>query len=300
MDTEVKDTATLPNAEEQVEVKEVAEETAKDTASETAEEHKDGEKPKEAAENQPSKHENVDRRMRGLKRDLRTTNEKLVEEKIAKARLEAELETIKKYGLKPAEAQPDPDTEPAEPDINDFETVADYNKALVKFTKDYTKWNNRQTEKKIEEVKKTASAPVGETPQQKKARETGERIQSTLGKLADEFGEDAVEAITSMPLTEFSESMRDIILNKPDTSTKLIKAIADNPALGKKIAAMPVFDQVREIDKLEAAILTKRSTNAPPPASTVAGKGGAGQPDPNKMSDKEWKAWKLKQKLNSA
>lgn len=175
----------------------------------------------------------------------------------------------------------DPNAPPVRPKIEDFESVQDFNTALLTYTDEVTAYTRKQlqaeTDKKIEEFKKTIPAPTpAETPQQKAVREANETNMALMEKVRAEYGDDAVETLTSpVEHTEFRSTaeMRAAIIEKGETAVKILGFFAENPKAAAKIAAMSVPNQIREIDKLETSIMAKKTTQAPPPTTPVDGKG---------------------------
>lgn len=192
---------------------------------------------------------------------------------------------------------------PAEPNPEDFETVADFNKAMLKFTRESIDFRTKQmqadNDKKFEEIKRSAIQPA-ETPQQRTQRERAEKLRAAVDKASEEFGEEVRETVYKDKNFPLSGVMIDTILDK-ESGAKILGTLVDNRDIALKIARLPLPQQVREIDKLEQAITAKKETAALPPLSTVSGKGAPGQVDESKMSEEEWARWKRKQKLlNSA
>lgn len=281
-ETQVTDTTQTGNEQDEAarQAAEAAAAASQGTASTEAEEQTEEQKQaaakaaeeeakKKSKREEESNYKRINRTIKELKTDSKIEREARHKAELEAAELRGRLAAMQEKGG----AKEDPNAPPAEPNPEDFESIADFNKAMVKFTRDSIDYTARKiqadADKKIEEIRK--SSQPAETPQQRAARETKEKVDTTLGKVALEFGEDAIDALMADP--NITESVRDIILSKPETGHKVLGFLANHPEMTAKLAAMPVFDQVREIDKLEASIMTKRSTNAPAPVTTVAGKG---------------------------
>lgn len=249
----------------------------------------------------PKAQAHINNKINKLTGETKAERELRYKTEIENAELRGRIEGMKERPG--AEKQPDPDARPARPKQDDFETVSDYNNAVMDYADNVASWNAKQVEKANEEKLKglRASTIPAETLEQKQVRETKEKVGVTLNRLEAEFGSDAVETLTNMNQKQFSDSMRDIVIAKPDASSiKILGFLAENPQASEKIAAMPVYDQVREIDKLEASINAKKTTSAPAPVTTVSGKVAGGKIDESKMSDAEWAAHRRQQKISSA
>lgn len=264
--------------------KEAGEPSEEQKAAQAAEE----EAARKAEEAKKSDGQKIGRTIRDLKKERREAYERAHKAEIEKARLEGELEALKRTGAKPAEGPKD--EPPVRPKIEEFESVQDFNAALLTYTDEVTAYTRKQlqaeTDKKIEEFKKTIPAPTPvETPQQKAEREIRENRDTALTQVQKEFGEDAVEVLTSEDF-RMTPIMRDSILER-ENSTKILGFLAGNPDVAAKISSLSLTNQIREIDKLETSIMAKKTTQAPAPTTPVDGKGGGGNKPVEKMSAEE-------------
>jgi hypothetical protein len=194
---------------------------------------------------------------------------------------------------------------PARPKMEDFQTVGDFNAALLDYTEKLTDFKVSKIEeaskKEIEGIRKFA--PVAETPEQKRQREIGDAISVIQEKVASEYGEEVSETLFPGPGIEpewkCTETMRDAIIDN-ENATKILAHFAENPEVSAKISKLPYFKQAVEIDKLGQILAAKKQTQAAAPLTKVDGKAGGGTVDPSKMTDREFYAWRRQKKLNSA
>lgn len=96
-----------------------------------------------------------------------------------------------------------------------------------------------------------------------------------------------------IPMTD---TMMDAMVDSPHFA-EIGFALAENVAEARKIAAMPPYQQMLAIARLEARIgnpAPKKFTQAPEPIKAVTGRSAPNTPDPEKMSYKEYKAFREK------
>lgn len=103
-----------------------------------------------------------------------------------------------------------------------------------------------------------------------------------------------VEPFVEEDLQDLHQSARTAIVES-ESGPALLVHLATHPEAVDRIAALSPTRQAAEIGKLETQ-LTKsvKPSNAPPPTTPIA-QGRAGQSDPNKMSDAEYKAYRKAQ-----
>lgn len=212
-------------------------------------------------------------------------------------RQEAEKENLKKEaqlayykglaegkGYKPT-TEIDVTQPPAPPNISDFESIDDYDRAKEEYLERKLEWKfvNRQKDEQARgeaEKKKQAQAQID--------AEFSKRIQSAIDEdpeletVKDEIG----YLITYEMGTAIKQSE-----NAPD----LIRYLHSNQQEIARIKALNPIAQIRELVKIENKILNppqpkpKTITQAPEPISTVnASKGTIIEVDEDKMSTAEW------------
>jgi hypothetical protein len=168
----------------------------------------------------------------------------------------------------------DPNAPPVKPKMEDFETNGEFLAANTEYLEKRQDWlidNDRKERKQWEDTH--TPRPV-ETPEQTREREIVKNIESTMDKVREEFGDEAVEILTSPTnQTDFrcTPLMRDAILEK-ESAPKILGYFAENAEVSARISNMSPAQQVREIDKLEQTLNAKKSSSAPAPVTQVAGR----------------------------
>lgn len=73
-----------------------------------------------------------------------------------------------------------------------------------------------------------------------------------------------------------------------------------NPDLAERVARMPIAQQTQALLDLQAEAVksstARKTSSAPTPITPIGGVGGAVEKDPDKMDEKEWIAWRNKNK----
>lgn len=211
-------------------------------------------------------------------------------DEITKARREAERDAEYWKNLAMSKEEPPPvkpvaSVEPGRPNQENFETVEEYEDALIG-------WHDQ---------KKSVAAGVVE--RQKRQQETLKSFNDNAATLRKEHPD--FDEVVKRPV--FTDAMRSVI-SVSKTGPELAYYLGKNPEVAGKIAQMPVEMQPYEIGKLETQIKiaqkTKTTTTAPDPIIPVGNVSISGV-DTSKMTTEEWMAWnkendinKLKQKSN--
>ena len=138
-----------------------------------------------------------------------------------------------------------------------------------------------------------------------KQQETAQRqAQETLAKQTSEFfkkgieiADDFAETISdeSLPVTD---AMRDALF-AIDKGPEVLYHLANNRAEINRIAELPPYAQAVEIGRLEARMAIpgpKSNSSAPSPIKPLSAGGESVQKDPDKMTMKEYVAWREKQR----
>jgi len=166
-------------------------------------------------------------------------------------------------------------------DPNDFDSDADYQRALIDKAKD--------------EFRREADKDTAAREAEDRARKTSEAAAQARTKYAD-FDEVALSP--DVPVTA---DMFDAALSG-DHLGDILYHLGKNPAEAARIAALPRTAQIREVGALEARLTadsnTPPATNAPPPPSRVgSGANPPSKPDSEKTRaelHKEWEEERLK------
>lgn len=202
---------------------------------------------------------------------------------------EREAEYWKNKALKgeatPAEEMPPKEDELVKPKADDFDTYDEYYEALA----DY------KAEKKVRDILKKQEE---KDKQKKTANETIEAIKQfkeRAEKTAEKY-EDFDEVITDEE-TPYNEAMKQAVFNS-EIGPEIAYYLGKHKEEAMKIAKMPVLKSVMEMGKLEDRLFAslkgkpKKPSNAPVPIKPIKGSGNTIAKDPNKMSMKEYRAFR--------
>jgi len=154
-------------------------------------------------------------------------------------------------------------------DSNDFDSDADYLKAVVKQTKDdlRSEWD----------ADKAAGKAAAETQTMAASAEKGR------GKYAD------FDAVALNPAVPISQQMLDAA--EGENWGDIMYTLGSSPKEAARIAGLPPIQQAKEIGKIEARITkpqTTQVTNAPGPVDVITGGGGSpGPADEDNMTRSE-------------
>lgn len=210
--------------------------------------------------------------------------------------LRVQLEQLRAEKLKPADkpnAQAAADAD-GEPQADQFETHADYVRAL-------TKWEVQQSEKvrRLEESKRSQTEALSKQEQRLKEGFTA------LREKHDDY-EDVMQGIAE---ENVSIAVQQIFL-EDENGAELAFQLAKNPKEWKRINALPASQAARELGKFEASLKkapapeAKRTTTTPPPIRTVgSGKTQVAKKtiwDAKDMTQAEYEALRAEQERESA
>ena len=232
-----------------------------------------------------SDEEKPKKKFRGYKRRNQKLNARISE-------YERELAQLRAGATQKTQETPEP-TKTAmsagQPDPDNFETFADYTKALVKWERDQEREAERKEKAKeeytnrVNEHNKRVSQYAKENPAFK------ESIQSALDVLGEDF--------------RLSETLEDEVLSS-EMSHLILEELAQDLDEFERINALPANKVAREIGKIEARLTyskpqkttgeeTKKITKAPPPLKTLGNKStGASTKSPDEMDFREYKKWR--------
>lgn len=215
-------------------------------------------------------------RNKGVERRIGQLTRKYREEQRKREELAAELEAIKK--------RLGPIPEPPRPRPDDFESTVEYEDALLE-------WNDAR-----KQHKQNTEAPKAAPPEAPPPDPVAQRLKEGIKALEAQYP-DATELVFNDDWP-CNGSTYEFIANS-DRGPELAYALASDLDLAEKIDAMSPVLAARELVKLEAGLPAAKPTpgagpvNAPPPPATPVKPGPTkATVDPDKMTPKQWRAWR--------
>ncbi len=175
------------------------------------------------------------------------------------------------------------------PKENDFATVREYDKALIRW----------EVQQELLADKQKARDEETKRDLQTKFSKHGERVDE-YKKTNEDFEEDWNDALKEVGAQNLSLTVREVIVNS-DIGPELMQALIDDPKEFKSICSMTPLNAAKALGKIEARISkpsktsteTKPKSKVPEPVKTVRAKGGAvtkGYRDD--MTMREYEAWR--------
>lgn len=206
------------------------------------------------------------------------------------ARVAAETETrLLREQLAKLEAQSKP-AGPAEPQLDQFETLADYNRAVAKH--------------EAQQIVDKALKADHETRSQ---QENQSRVTASEGQIAKDWQEreaafqaqnkDYQDVVMSLvddgEIASLSEVARRSILES-EVGPQVLYHLARNPEDAERIAELSPARQVAELGKLELKMspVVRKTSAAPAPIKTVSQGRSAAQGYSDNWSDAEYREWR--------
>lgn len=194
----------------------------------------------------------------------------------------------------PAPVQETPDPEPGEDEFDDPKA----------YTRAYSAWSSRQTEKRIAAVKEQAQKDAETAAEKRFAKAEEERrlraLNDGFGLRQQQFAEktpDYAETIRNPALTFFNGDVLEAIKSS-EIGPQIAYHIAKSPQLVAQLAGKSVPQRLAMLGRIEAEL----SRPAPPPKVTAApapptpiGGGQGGEVDPSKLSIDDWMQHRTKQ-----
>jgi len=254
------------------------EQGGKAEASETLEnesEESEGEESEESNDREDSKEDEGEKnpkRKPGIEKKISKLTRRVSEKEQEIERLRQENDALRRSTKPSEEAAPKPEAKvEGEPKPEDFDTHADYVKAVTKWTlKAEAKEaeSKKQAETAESEYKKLQSAHIG-------------RLQEFV-KTQTDFDGVIADYIADHGDLKFSDTLEEAILTS-DLGPAIVYELARNPEELKRINSLGVIQAGKEIGKLEAKLAkaqesskteTKKTTQAPPPVKPVGAKSG--------------------------
>lgn len=198
-------------------------------------------------------------------------------ERKATREYQAKLESIAQSQSKPQQST---QASNGEPQLEDFEKVQDYVKAVARF--------------ELNQDKAVA--------QQRQAEQHAGVVATKVEKIfddAEKLGNFDRDEFARMPV---STSMADTILGS-EVPAAIVHYLSSNPDEVERIAEMTPARQAAEIGKLEVKLSNAakvKPSNAPAPVKPIGSRGGAASGNPAEMTQAEYEAWRGKQGANWA
>lgn len=238
-------------------------------------------------EPKPAEETEAEKEAKGVQKRINELTRARREAERERDALKAELEAAKK----PVEKVSD-----GKPKMEDFETLDEYNEAMIDF-----KTAEALEKQKVQQVKQTEK----QIEQAEHAAKVA-RLNESAAKYPD-FKEAVIDKTgDELPI---SENMAIIILDIDEetvTPADVLYYLAQNPDESRKIYNMAPAAAARAIGKIEAKLETaakkesasaapeakpaKKETKAPDPIKPLSGVSGDST-DPSKMSDDQWLAY---------
>ena len=168
-------------------------------------------------------------------------------------------------------------TRPQMPQIENFTTQDDYNKALQTYEDAVYTWRRSAEQQQYQQQMEK----VAETQAVSNFRQKAEKLR----EIYEDFDE-----VVEQPV--FSPTMREVLLNSDEGAmVAYFLGREENRQVADKINSLPVKLQVYELGKLEERLKlakkTQKPTGAPSPISPVGATGGKKIDDSN-LTDQEW------------
>jgi hypothetical protein len=187
---------------------------------------------------------------------------------------------------------------PKKPDLNDFTDIDQFDRAK----------DDYET-KKDEYIKELAKFEIRQEYQTvEQSRRESQTREETIGKYRERL---ATASITDEELPGIANiigglmppRMQEVIISS-EAAPKILRFFYENKAELERIRRMPEINLIKEMGKIEERLLNpsrteiKKKSDTPPPAEEHLGKGDAAlEPDVDKMSMKEYTAYRRKQKI---
>jgi hypothetical protein len=172
-----------------------------------------------------------------------------------------------------------PEPDPVVPNSADFETLDEFLVAR-------DEWRDAM------KARQTTEQPPAPSPEKVARAESADRIEAGLEALGEQYP-DAVDVVMNDDWS-CSTAMYDFI-ESSESGPALAYHLATNEELADKIARLSPVLAARELVKVEAGLpATKPSaTPPPPPGNPVSPSASSVVTDPDKLSPKQWKEWRL-------
>jgi hypothetical protein len=207
---------------------------------------------------------------------------------LADARAEAKLlrEEVERLRTQPKSA-PASD----EPKRENFETLEDYYDARAQFrakqetAKAFKERDEAQQgrDRQQRDVERNAELAKQWTQREREFQKTVKDYDEVVARFADE------------EMDDLHQAARTAIVESEHGPALLYHLATDTSGIVERISGLSPTRQIAELGKLETQLQKPvKPSNAPPPTTPIA-QGRAGQSDPNKMTDAEYRAYRKSQ-----
>ncbi len=179
-----------------------------------------------------------------------------------------------------------------EPQMDDFEDVGSYLKALAKWEA------NQIADERISRLNRENEEAERKAAADRQVREFRERTQSFLKDGKAKYGD--FDVVMQSPDLPISPAMRDAML-VADNGVDVAYHLATNPDEARSIFDLQPFQQIQQIGILAHRLSTPQdqpSTSAPPPPRTLKGSGG-GSRNPEAESESQYMERRRKEWLRA-
>lgn len=204
--------------------------------------------------------------------------------------LEQEREFWRQQALRtaPVEAKTEQPKGEGEPSESDFQTHAEYVKALARY----------EAKQAVQTVRAEQVKEEVRTQQQKALQEFGAREQA-FAAATPGYAELMAEVVAEGDIT-ISDALRDeIVASEHGPALKFF--LAQNPEEAERLSELKPMQLAREVGRIEARFSSSqektpvKTTGAPPPPTPTSKSTATSTKDPGEMNPQEYRAWRAKQ-----
>lgn len=254
-------------------------------------------------------HQAREKRARESKKKLAIDLQKEKEARIRAEEREKLARELLEKGIVGKVEKVEEDPKPVRPKMKDFESQEEYEAATEKYEDIRFQWERRQMAKESPSTvkdggKSTANAETTEVKPKEANTDPFIKRRDEIGaQIEKEFGNDVLDDIKSGEFVKLPVSTpMTAAIWESEHAAKIIKHLVDNPGTEEAILKLGTRGQVAEIEKIEkivSATPTPRTPKAPEPVKPVSG-GSDVKADESKLSDREWRERRMKQKLSGS
>ncbi len=208
------------------------------------------------------------------------------EEKRRRIAVEEELASVKAKLNTPTKEKP------VRPDYESYESDAEYNTDMAKYTEDLTDWKLDQRE-----------AVKLETRKQNAHFESMRELDRVFNDKSDKFAETHPDYDDKIANLQNTPAMEEAI-KRSENSAEVAYHLAGNQELTNRLlnsSPAVVGMEIQNLDlRIKAGLKTKKSSTAPNPINPVGSKGDGditGEVDTSKMTDDEYHVWWKKDQI---
>lgn len=211
--------------------------------------------------------------------------DEIVQKRVSKLERKIEREKIRAETRAEMKVETEKPVTTDKPTQDNFTTYEDYFEALAdwKAEQKYSEIQQREHQKTEEKRKQSEQAKYKE-------------LQSDLIEVGERKYDDFEEVVGNNE-TPISDVAYHAILES-DIRADIVYHLAKNSDVAERISKLSPYAQAKEIGKLEDKLLAKpqaQASNAPTPITPVGGAKATTEPDPAKMTDKQFAEWRKRQ-----